>query len=466
MKVTIQNLGVLDHAEFDLKPLTVFVGPNNAGKTWAAYTLCAILGPYGWRHFVDAYVDGKEHMQFNEIEAALQQLVDEGNAKIDVVKFADEYGERYFNAVAQFARQWMSDFMRSDRAEFGSLDLRLDLLESNPLLLERVRDARVRDSASVGRGEKPLLRAEKEKGDATLYFYTEGNVVEKISPRALRDFVVRVIFRTTHQALYRNVLPFPTERTTYITMPIFIREEGPEDEILVSTEQSKENRSVKGPIEPISQFLNMVFRAYDRRPSDRERQAKNEPQITKYIEMAHLLESGLLGGEVNFSTPEPALRRDLLFQVAEGFSLEMPVASSMVKELSPLVLYLRYLARPGELLIIDEPEMNLHPEAQLRITEFLATLVNAGLPVLITTHSPYVVDHLTNLMKAAEQSDLADIQGKFLLQRREAFIAKRDVAVYLFEKGTVKNILDEDGIIDWETFSKVSDRVSQLYIEI
>lgn len=34
----------------------------------------------------------------------------------------------------------------------------------------------------------------------------------------------------------------------------------------------------------------------------------------------------------------------------------------MVKELSPLVLYLRYLARAGELLIIDEPEMNLHPE--------------------------------------------------------------------------------------------------------
>jgi len=58
----------------------------------------------------------------------------------------------------------------------------------------------------------------------------------------------------------------------------------------------------------------------------------------------------------------------------------------MIKELAPLVFYLRYLAEPGELLIIDEPEMNLHPAAQTQIIEFLAMLVNAELHVLITTH--------------------------------------------------------------------------------
>ena len=45
----------------------------------------------------------------------------------------------------------------------------------------------------------------------------------------------------------------------------------------------------------------------------------------------------------------------------------MTVSSSMVKELAPLVLYLRYLAKPDELVIIDEPEMNLHPAAQVQI---------------------------------------------------------------------------------------------------
>jgi predicted ATPase len=138
----------------------------------------------------------------------------------------------------------------------------------------------------------------------------------------------------------------------------------------------------------------------------------------------------------------------------------------MVKELSPLVLYLRYLAQPGEWLIIDEPEMNLHPKAQVQLTEFLAMLVQAGLHVLITTHSPYMVDHLANLMKAAEHEDKERIREKFYLQRTEAFIPREQVSVYLFGDGTAKNILDEEGEINWGTFSDISDQITQLYFEL
>ena len=44
MKIKVSNLGPLQGpAEFDLKPLTIFIGPNNAGKTWLAYTLAGIF---------------------------------------------------------------------------------------------------------------------------------------------------------------------------------------------------------------------------------------------------------------------------------------------------------------------------------------------------------------------------------------------------------------------------------------
>ena len=127
---------------------------------------------------------------------------------------------------------------------------------------------------------------------------------------------------------------------------------------------------------------------------------------------------------------------------------------------------LRYLAEKGELLIIDEPEMNLHPEAQARFMEFLAMLVHAGLHVLIMTHSPYMVDHLSNLMKAATIEDKEAIKDKFYLQRSEAFIPQEQVSVQLFEDGTVRDILEDDAIIDWSTFGRVSGRVSRLYFDI
>ena len=39
LKFAISNLGAIHHGEFTQKPLTVFCGPNNTGKTWAMYSL-------------------------------------------------------------------------------------------------------------------------------------------------------------------------------------------------------------------------------------------------------------------------------------------------------------------------------------------------------------------------------------------------------------------------------------------
>ncbi|MDR2644169.1 MAG: ATP-binding protein [Planctomycetaceae bacterium] len=47
--------------------------------------------------------------------------------------------------------------------------------------------------------------------------------------------------------------------------------------------------------------------------------------------------------------------------------------------------YLRYVAAPGDILMIDEPELNLHPEKQRQI----ARLANAGIKVSLTTHSDF-----------------------------------------------------------------------------
>ena len=39
MDLILDKLGRIDHAEIEIRPLTVFVGENNTNKTWAAYCL-------------------------------------------------------------------------------------------------------------------------------------------------------------------------------------------------------------------------------------------------------------------------------------------------------------------------------------------------------------------------------------------------------------------------------------------
>ena len=77
----------------------------------------------------------------------------------------------------------------------------------------------------------------------------------------------------------------------------------------------------------------------------------------------------------------------------------------MVSELAPLILFLKYLVRPGDLLILEEPESHLHPAAQLQMARGIARLVNAGVQVLITTHSGDFVGQINNLLRTSNASE-------------------------------------------------------------
>jgi AAA domain, putative AbiEii toxin, Type IV TA system len=134
--------------------------------------------------------------------------------------------------------------------------------------------------------------------------------------------------------------------------------------------------------------------------------------------------------------------------------------------LAGLDVYLKLFCDRGGVLVIDEPEMNAHPDAQLKIIEFLALLVHHGVRVILTTHSPYIVDHLSNLMQASGLGEKAKkaIAPKFKLGLDEAFISPENVSVYLFsESGVVENILDRDlGIIDLTSFSRPTEYMANL----
>ena len=80
----------------------------------------------------------------------------------------------------------------------------------------------------------------------------------------------------------------------------------------------------------------------------------------------------------------------------------MSHSSAMVSELAPLVLFLRGIVRQGDLLIIEEPESHLHPGAQTKIAQTLARLVRAGVHVMITTHSNWLLQQISNLIREGE----------------------------------------------------------------
>lgn len=131
--------------------------------------------------------------------------------------------------------------------------------------------------------------------------------------------------------------------------------------------------------------------------------------------------------------------------------LDMPVvrAASGIAELAPLSLYLKYIIRPGDLLILEEPESHLHPELQRLIARLLAFLVKMGVRVLITTHSDYLLHQINILLLL---SRLSGEDRKTLGYMEDEYLNPEDVGAYLFKyEGNQGYIIKELPTIDKET---------------
>ncbi len=210
------------------------------------------------------------------------------------------------------------------------------------------------------------LSIRKDRGETKLYAYIstqysslddtllEESEAEQLPTYLIKNFVVQNISEILHRSLYPHVRILPTERTTFITFPFSgIRERDITKQLEVAEGfiQGQGSKLMSGPV---NLFLYMIDTALDdetkeRIEKERARLAKSSPRIAKYIQLARLLEKNIMGGEVNFSQPQvsgPGATREVMFQPNTHSKLELSVATSMMKELSPLVLSCAIL--PGQ----------------------------------------------------------------------------------------------------------------------
>ena len=97
-----------------------------------------------------------------------------------------------------------------------------------------------------------------------------------------------------------------------------------------------------------------------------------------------------IGGKLN----KTANRLFFLENKDEGdLSIALPNMASGIKSIASIcrAIEMNVLRKDG-LLIIDEPESNLHPDWQVAVADFLVSLCNRrGIKSLINTHSPYIL---------------------------------------------------------------------------
>jgi predicted ATPase len=125
--------------------------------------------------------------------------------------------------------------------------------------------------------------------------------------------------------------------------------------------------------------------------------------------------------------------------------LKVPLqqAPSGYRELAPIILVLRHGERSD--MFIEEPEAHLHPDAQIAIARGLAGASKRGSDIVMTTHSIYILDEISNLLRLKK---LSEQDKKGLGYKNWEGLTPKDVAIYFFSTdGNVEPIkVSKDGL--------------------
>ena len=139
-------------------------------------------------------------------------------------------------------------------------------------------------------------------------------------------------------------------------------------------------------------------------------------------------------------------------------------ASSGQQEFLPVYIILRdMLAFHSGNLYIEEPEAHLYPTAQKDMLELLVYVANAtsSQGLYITTHSPYILTVLNNLIMANEVRDKQNVFEPNLL------VPFEEVRAYFIADGKANSLMNEEyRIIDAEKLDDVSNSISREYSEM
>ena len=238
-----------------------------------------------------------------------------------------------------------------------------------------------------------------------------------------------------------------------------------------------QSQSVKSEID-ILDIINSSSRRYPLAVRSSLRVANDLENVQKaespYAEVSRLIEVDILGGEVSMTK-----NGDVEFRaksMLKSKRLPFHLSSSIVKTMASLVIYLRHMARPSDTLIIDEPEMNFHPDVQVVLARIFAVLVNNGLKVVVSTHSDYIVREFNNLIMAGAIAAKGDMDTVATLGYTPDMLIKKDeLSVLLFnlvKKNTVNTTsleIDDEGFavesID-DTIQKQNITAETLYAKL
>lgn len=411
MRFQFENLGLLDKADLEISNLTIICGENNTGKTYATY------GIYGFLRNIRSYLknvlrrDKPLSQYFKNTPTATIKLDDLFHNRINdyLIKACEAYTSDLPQAFASPPNLFQNTkfyALTSEDCNFSNIayDRHLDLGDGDFISLRKTKASNNLEILCTNENLAPILISE-------LIVDAIFNIVfSKHLPQAHISSVER-----TGAAVFRGELD--TARTRFINT---IRNNDVHN--FSNKHVLKEINSKSSYSWPVEDNVDFA-RELESIEKSKGEFADKHPEILDAF-------NKIIGGSYKSASGK------IVFQSNDrkDISFSMNQASSSARSLLDVGFYLRCKAGAGDLLIIDEPELSLHPRSQRALARLLAMLVNAGLKIFITTHSDYIIKELNTLIMLNQKTDYTKkIQEKYSYLDNELVDYKK-TKLYITEK--------------------------------
>jgi predicted ATPase len=461
MKFTFNDVGLIDKTELKLAALTIICGKNNTGKTYATYSIYGFCKQ--WKYFLREDLNKITKTALEQSSGAQIDLIQIFLGKINGLlnKASEKYSKNLHNIFAseeEFFKE--SKFIAQLEKEPNNPDFEESFKR---VYFKEILDGKEQPVATISKKENSsileILIINHEQQDLDLTSHITYAVEEIIFKRYFPDIFIASTERTG-AAIFEKDLDFSQSRALKV----------------IAQQKDKSNKNTKFPFE-----LQMLKGLFERGGSDYPEPVEDNVEFIRRIpnlakESSQVLKDcpeiisafeEIVGGKyklvkslgIRFFPKKSAIKK--------GFS--MVESSSAIRALLDINFYLKCSAEKGDILIIDEPELNLHPANQRAFARLIARLVNYGIKVFVTTHSDYIIQELNTLIMLNAKTDhTKKVQEKYKYKDDELLNYKKIKLFTTLQNKTSKTyqlkeskITQEEGI-EAETFDKNLDELNKI----
>ncbi len=477
LKIGVKNFGPITSGSIDLRPCTILVGPNNSGKSYFSMLLHSTLEffkptaieitsfgtdrrpRYGididsiWDEFplIKEEVNALKRGDLYEVPQALIE-------KMTQPVLDDIFKNRYAQELMRSYSCSLKDLVKIDQksfsltADWDSSSLGLELKQDHIKIKQypkqdfkmylEVTDGKMRGIFLHDEGLGVSIGEELFKGDGQDYRMYSDQLLDHTVQSCENDLRKKTSIRSFY---------LPAARSGIIHGYKALVESIVKKALYAGIEKFEIPRFSGVVADFISSLIGI---STERGP---------------LVGVAEQFEQDLIEGQVILRSASYVTIPDIKYRF-NGKEIPMHRSSSTVSELAPLFIYLKHIIKPGNLLIIEEPEAHLHPKNQRRLASLLVRLIREGVRLFITTHSDYLLEQLSSFILLSRIKD--DKKKKSYPYGKDDFLKPEEVGVYVFRFDArrdgyrIEGVEIDDEGISQDEFAKVYEALYEESIKI